>query len=112
VPLRFGIRFREASRARLIRPAVDLALAIGAGRCFVLLIRDGYPVNVLNQIKAVPEVCTIFCATGNDAEVVVATTARGRAIAAVVDGKPPIGIESDVDAADRHRLLRDLGYKL
>ena len=79
---------------------------------FVVLLREGYPVNVLNALKQVPEVCTIFCATANDVQVLVAETAAGRGVVGVVDGQPPVGVESDSDAAARHRLLRDIGYKL
>jgi uncharacterized protein len=120
--LRFGLAFCEASAARLVRRSgndaelTDLAtanaLAIGAGHAFVILLREGFPVNVLNPIKAVPEVCTIFCATANPVDVLVAVTERGRGIIGVIDGQPPVGVETDGDVADRHRLLRDLGYKL
>jgi uncharacterized protein len=67
---------------------------------------------VLNQVKAVPEVCRIYCATANEVDVLVAVTERGRGIAGVIDGSPPVGIETDADAAERHQLLRDIGYKL
>lgn len=120
--LRFGIAFCEASGDRLIRRsgndeqltglAVASAEAIGAGHAFVIMLRDGFPVNVLNPVKAVPEVCTIFCATANPVEVLVATSGQGRGIVGVVDGSPPVGVETDADAARRHRLLRDIGYKL
>jgi len=120
--LRFGVAFCEASADRLIRRtgndrdltglAVDSAQAIAAGHSFVIMLREGFPVNVLNQVKAVPEVCTIFCATANQVQVVVAVTERGRGIAAVIDGSPPVGVETGADAAARHRLLRDIGYKL
>jgi adenosine/AMP kinase len=120
--LRFGIAFNEASGPKLVRRAgnddelVDLAvrnaLAIGAGHCFVVFLREGYPVNVLNQVKAVPEVCRIFCATANPVEVVVGETAQGRAILGVVDGGAPLGVESEEDVAARHSLLRAIGYKL
>jgi len=120
--LRFGLGFCEASAARLVRRsgndaeltglAAANALAIGAGHSFVVLLREGYPVNVLNPLKSVPEVCTIFCATANPVEVVVAVTEHGRGIVGVVDGSPPVGIEQDTDAADRRALLRAIGYKL
>lgn len=120
--LRFGIAFCEASGARLvrrsgnddelIRVAVENATAIGAGHCFVVLLRNGYPVNVMNALKAVPELCTIFCATANDVDVLVATTRRGRGVVGVVDGEPPLGVETDDDVAARRALLRELGYKL
>lgn len=120
--LRFGLGFCEASGARLVRRsgndpeltelAARNALAVGAGHAFVVLLRDGFPINVLNQVKAVPEVCCVYCATANDVDVLVAVTERGRGIAGVIDGSPPVGIETDADAAQRHRLLRDIGYKL
>ena len=120
--LRFGLAFCEASAARLVRRSgndpglTDLAavnaLAIAAGHCFVILLRDGFPINVMNSIKAVPEVCTVFCATANPVEVVIAVTDRGRGVIGVIDGSPPVGIEQESDVADRHRLLRAIGYKL
>ncbi len=120
--LRFGLAFCEASGARLIRrsgndddlvrQATANAEAIGAGHVFVVLLREGFPVNVLNPVKAVPEVCAIFCATANPVDVIVATTGRGRAIVGVVDGAPPVGVEDDADVAARRGLLRTLGYKL
>lgn len=120
--LRFGIAFCEASGERLIRTsgndedlvarAAENALAIGAGHSFVILLRDGFPVNVLNQIKAVPEVCSIFCATANTVEVLVAATDQGRGILGVIDGEPPVGVETAADKATRHELLRRIGYKL
>jgi adenosine/AMP kinase len=120
--LRFGIAFCEASGARLVRRTgnddelVDLAtrnaLAIGAGHSFIVFLREGFPVNVLNQVKQVPEVCRIYCATANAVEVIVAETALGRGIAGVIDGEPPAGVETAGDVADRKRLLREIGYKL
>lgn len=120
--LRFGIAFCEASGARLIRRSgtdhqlVGLAVAaaetLGAGHAFVIMMTGGFPVSVLNQVQAVPEVCTIFCATANPVDVIVAVTPRGRGICGVVDGAPPAGVETDADVADRRMLLRDLGYKL
>ena len=120
--LRFGLAFCEASSARLVRRsgnddgltglAAANALAIGAGHAFVILLREGFPVNVLNPVKAVPEVCAIFCATANPVDVLVAVTEHGRGSVGVIDGSPPVGIERDADVADRHRLLRAIGYKL
>jgi uncharacterized protein len=120
--LRFGLAFCEASAARLVRRsgndpeltelAAANALAIAAGHCFVILLRDGFPINVMNPLKAVPEVCTVFCATANPVEVLIAITDRGRGVIGVIDGSPPVGIEQESDVADRHRLLRVIGYKL
>jgi adenosine/AMP kinase len=120
--LRFGIAFCEASGPRLVRRSgnaedlVDLAVrnaqAIGAGHAFVVLLREGFPVSVLNALKAVPEVCTVFCATANDVEVLVAQTATGRGVVGVVDGGAPLGVEGEADVAERKALLRRFGYKL
>ncbi|MGW4098035.1 adenosine-specific kinase [Mycobacterium sp. NPDC004974] len=120
--LRFGLAFCEASGPRLVRRsgndpdlvelAVRNALAIGAGHVFVIFLRDGFPVNVLNPIKAVPEVCSIYCATANPVDIVVAVTQLGRGIAGVIDGQPPLGVESDDDVTARRDLLRAIGYKL
>lgn len=120
--LRFGIAFCEASGPCLVRRsgnddelvelAVRNALAIAAGHTFVVFLREGYPVNVLDRVRQVPEVCGIFCATANEVEVLVAETALGRGIVGVVDGRPPAGVETDDDVADRKALLRAIGYKL
>jgi hypothetical protein len=120
--LRFGLAFCEASSARLVRRsgndqgltalAAANALAIGAGHAFIILLEEGFPVNVLNPVKAVPEVCTVFCATANPVDVLVAVTERGRGVVGVIDGSPPLGIERSADVAARHRLLRAIGYKL
>ena len=117
----FGLAFNEASGVCLVRCAgtdphlVDLArdnaLAIGAGHIFVLLLGNAYPINVLNAIKAVPEVCTIFAATANALKVVVADDGTGRGVLGVIDGDKPKGTETEKDAADRKALLRRFGYK-
>ena len=119
---RFGLAFCEASGPCLVRRsgndeglvqlASDNAEKIGAGHCFIVFLRDAYPINVLNAVKAVPEVCHVFCATANPVSVVVAVTATGRGILGVVDGSSPLGVESDDDVADRKSLLRAIGYKL
>ncbi|ALX47002.1 hypothetical protein AQ610_25465 [Burkholderia humptydooensis] len=120
--IRFGLAFCEASGKRLVRHsgtdgaltelACRNATAIGAGHCFLVFLGDGfYPLNVLNAIKAVPEVCRIFCATANPTEVVVAQSNQGRAILGVVDGFPPLGVENDEDVRWRKELLRSIGYK-
>ena len=120
--LRFGIAFCESSGPRLVRRsgndealvalAVRAASEIAAGHVFVIFLRDGYPVNVLNALKAVPEVCTIYCATANPVEVVLAATEAGRGVLGVIDGRPPLGVESERDVAERKELLRRFGYKL
>jgi hypothetical protein len=119
----FGLAFCEASGKCLVRwsgtdPAmIELArrnaLAIGAGHSFVVFLGPGfYPVNVLNALKMVPEVCRIFCATANPAEVLLAQTEQGRGILGVVDGFPPKGVEDDEGIAWRKGFLRQIGYKL
>jgi adenosine/AMP kinase len=120
--LKFGLAFCEASGDCLIRRsgnddelmalAVSSAEAIGAGHAFVIMLRHGFPLNVLNPLKMVPEVATIFCATANPLEILVAVTGRGRGVIGVVDGAPPVGIETAADAAKRYKMLRDFGYKL
>ncbi len=120
--LRFGIAFCEASGPCLIRCSgndddlINLAArnaeGIGAGHSFIVFLAEGFPINVLNRIKEVSEVCTVFCATANPVEVLVAETENGRGIIGVIDGLPPAGIESDEDVADRKALLRKMGYKL
>jgi adenosine/AMP kinase len=87
------------------------ALSIGAGHSFLIFMRDCYPINVLNAIKSVQEVCTIFCATANPVEVVVAVSSLGRGIIGVIDGSPPGGIEKPADARERIEILRRFGYK-
>jgi uncharacterized protein len=120
--LRFGLAFCEASGPRLVRRsgndeelvelAVRNALAVGAGHALVVFLREGYPVNVLNQLKQVPELCHIYCATANPVTVVVAESEAGRGILGVIDGEPPLGVETDDDVSDRKALLRTIGYKL
>lgn len=120
--IKFGLAFCEASGDCLVRwsgtdevlieMARKNALAIGAGHSFILFLGDGfYPLNVLNAIKQVPEVCRVFCATANPTEVLVAETAQGRGILGVVDGGTPKGIETAENIADRKALLRRFGYK-
>ncbi len=120
--LKFGIAFCESSGPRLIRwsgndqelidVAVANAQAIGAGHSFVILLRDGFPINVLNAVKMVPEVCRIYCATANPVDVVVGETEQGRGILGVIDGGSPLGVETEEDVAERKELLRRFGYKL
>jgi uncharacterized protein len=120
--IKFGVAFCEASGKCLVRWAgtdgamIDLArnnaLAIGAGHSFIIFLADGYyPVNVLNTIKNVTEVCRVFCATANPTEVLVAETELGRGILGVVDGFSPKGIEGEEDIAWRKSFLRKIGYK-
>ena len=122
VPMaKFGLAFCEASDKCLIRHTgtdddlLDLAkknaLSLSAGHSFILFMRDMYPVNVLNAIKQVPEVCRIFCATANPVEVIIAETELGRGILGVIDGYASKGIETDSDIAARKELLRVIGYK-
>ena len=120
--LRFGLAFCESSGPRLVRwagnddeltkLAVDNAQAIGAGHSFLVFLREGFPINVLNAVKMVQEVCRIYCATANPVEVVIGETGRGRAILGVVDGGSPLGVETDEDIAERKILLRRFGYKM
>ena len=120
--LRFGLAFCEASGKRLVRRSgnddelVELAtrnaLAVGAGHLFVVVLREGYPVNVLNQLKNVPEVCGIYCATANPVEVVIAQSPQGRGVLGVIDGASPKGVETPEDAKHRHDFVRKIGYKL
>lgn len=120
--IKFGIAFCESSGPRLVRwsgndqELIDLAVknarAIGAGHSFLILLREGFPINVLNAVKMVPEVCRIYCATANPVEVVVGETELGRAILGVVDGGSPLGVEDEEDIAERKAMLRRFGYKL
>jgi adenosine/AMP kinase len=119
--MKFGIAFNEASGPCLTRAdgndealealAVRNASALAAGHIFVVVMRDGYPINVLGRIKDVPEVCSIFCATANQAEAVIAETASGRGVLGVIDGVPPKGVETAEDAGKRRAFLRMIGYK-
>jgi len=120
--IKFGVAFCEASGKCLIRwsgtdeamteLARKNALAVGAGHSFIVFLEEGfYPVNVLNAIKLVPEVCRVFCATANQVEVLVAETELGRGILGVVDGSSPLGIETEDDIAWRKGFLRMIGYK-
>ncbi len=120
--IKFGVAFCEASGHCLVRwsgndpEMIELArsnaAAIGAGHTFVIFMRDAYPVNLLNAVKTVPEVCGIFCATANEVDVVLAENERGRGILGVIDGERPKGIEDESGRAWRHELLRKFGYKL
>src|SRR6516162_1976650 len=119
--MKFGVAFTEASGPCLIRhegndraltdAAVEILQSIGAGHVFAILLRDAFPINVLNAVKMCPEVCRIYCATANPLEVVVAGTEQGRGIMGVIDGSSPKGIEQEADKAARKALLRNFGYK-
>ena len=119
--MKFGIAFNEASGPCLIRVdgnddalkslATRNAQAIAAGHTFVIVLRDGYPINILSRVREIPEVCTIHCATANPVEVIVAETEQGRGVLGVVDGSSPKGIESEEEAKKRHGFLRMIGYK-
>ncbi len=121
--IRFGVAFCEASGPRLVRysgtdqPMIELAqrtaLALSAGHSFVIALAPGFfPVNVLNAVKMVPEVCRIFCATANPVALVVAETERGRGILGAIDGETSRGLETDEDIRHRKEFLRSIGYKL
>jgi adenosine/AMP kinase len=120
--IKFGLAFCEASGPCLVRASgtdpelTDLATRnafnLSAGHIFVILLRNAFPINVLNAVKNVPEVCHIFCATANPVEVIVAETEQGRGILGVVDGFTSKGIETDKDIEERKGLLRRFGYKL
>ena len=118
---KFGLAFNESSGACLTRSegneqtlrdtAVRNAQSLACGHTFVLLLQNAYPINVLNTIRNVPEVCCIFCATANAVEIIVAQTGQGRGVLGVIDGSSPKGVESQSDVAWRHDLLRKIGYK-
>jgi uncharacterized protein len=118
---KFGIAFNEASGPCLVRAdgndealqqaAISTARAIGAGHAFVLFLEGAFPINILNQVKACPEVCRVFCATANALQVVVAESEQGRGIVGVIDGSSPKGIEGDSDRQWRREFLRRIGYK-
>jgi hypothetical protein len=121
--IKFGAAFCEASGKCLVRwtgtdeAMIELArqnaLAIGAGHSFIIFLGEGfYPVNVLNAVKAVPEVCRVFCATANPTAVIIAETEQGRGILGVIDGAAPLGVEGEEDIAWRKGFLRMIGYKL
>ncbi len=118
----FGIAFNEASGDCLVRwegndgdlidRACRIALDIGAGHIFVILLGEAFPINLLNWLKSVPEVCTIHCATANPLEVIVCETTQGRGILGVIDGYKPEGVENEDKKKERKALLRKFGYKL
>jgi adenosine/AMP kinase len=118
---KFGLAFNEGSGACLVRSegndtelrntAIQDAQLLAAGHVFVLILQNAYPINVMNAIRNVPEVCSIFCATSNPVEVIVAKTEQGNGVLGVVDGSSPKGVEAESDTTWRHELLRKIGYK-
>ena len=118
---KFGLAFNESSGACLTRAdgndevlrdvAIRNAQVLGCGHTFVLVIQNAYPINILNAVRHVPEVCAIFCATANPVEVIVAKPEQGRGVLGVIDGSSPKGVEAQADIAWRHDLLRKIGYK-
>ncbi len=120
--IKFGLAFCEASTDRLIRTAgtdpalielaAENAMAVGAGHTFFLFLGSGfYPINILNAVKSVSEVCNIYCATANPVEVILAESPVGRGVLGVVDGQSPLGVETEEDIRKRQALLRRFGYK-
>ena len=120
--IKFGLGFCESSGPCLVRhegndeelrrQAAEKAFEIGCGHSFLVYIRNAYPLNVLDKIKKVPEVCTVYAATANPLEVIVAETGQGRGIIGVIDGLKSKGIEADADILERRRFVRKIGYKL
>lgn len=120
--LKFGLAFCESSGPALVRYSgndpelIELAkknaLLLSAGHVFIIFLKDGFPINVLNAVKAVPEVCRIFCATANPLQVVIAETEQGRGVLGVIDGIKTKGVETEEDIQERKQLLRRFGYKL
>jgi adenosine/AMP kinase len=118
----FGVAFSEASGpcllrtegndSRLIDVCVKNLRAVGAGHIFCILLKNAFPINILNQVKNCPEVCRIFCATANPLEVVVAASPQGRGVLGVIDGSSPLAVETPEDKAERKEFLRKIGYKL
>ncbi len=120
--MKFGIAFCESSgpalvrfvgnEQRLIDIACKNAMALACGHCFIIFMENGFPINVLNTIKQTPEVCSVYCATANAVEVIVAETEQGRGILGLIDGMKSKGIETDADIEQRKQFLRKIGYKL
>lgn len=118
---KFGLAFCEASQSCLVRVegndedlkkvAAENAMNLGAGHAFIIVLKDAFPINILNAVKSCPEVCRIFCATANPVEVIVVETDQGRGVLGVVDGFSPKGVEADGDIKTRNEFLRKIGYK-
>jgi adenosine/AMP kinase len=119
--VKFGLAFCESSGERLVRVdgndedlkkvAAENALRLGCGHSFIVLMREAYPINVLNQLKLVPEVCTVYAATSNPIEVIMAETEQGRGVLGVIDGQTPLGVEDEEGVTWRKDILRKFGYK-
>ncbi|MGB9741787.1 MAG: adenosine-specific kinase [candidate division WOR-3 bacterium] len=119
--IKFGLAFCEASGPCLVRHsgtdaelealAIKNALAIAAGHCFIIILGNAYPINILNGLKQLQEVCTVFCATANPVRVVIVEDDAGRGVVGVIDGEAPKGVEGDKETAERKELLRRIGYK-
>jgi len=119
--IKFGIAFCEASQDRLIRwdgndedltkAAIEAAEAVGAGHFFIAFIKNAFPINVLPAIKACPEICSVFCATANPVDFLIAGAGDRRGVVGVLDGQSPLGVETEEDQGKRKKLLRDIGYK-
>lgn len=120
--IKFGIAFCEASQDRLIRRsgndeemerlAIENLERVGAGHSFLVMMSGAFPINVMHAVRAVPEICRIFCATANPVEVIVGETGLGRGVLGVVDGFTPLGVENEEQIAERKGFLRMIGYKL
>ncbi|MCX5707138.1 MAG: adenosine-specific kinase [Candidatus Omnitrophica bacterium] len=120
--IKFGLAFSESSGACKVRAegndpdlkklAIENCLNLAAGHCFIILIKNAFPINILNAIKNIPEVCTIYCATANPVKVIIAETKDGCGILGVIDGLKPNGVESESDIVWRKEFLRKVGYKL
>lgn len=119
--IKYGLAFCESSGPCLVRHtgtdpeleslAVENARKVGAGHSFIILLRNAYPINILNGIKQIQEVCSIYCATANPVKVIVAEDETGRGILGVIDGEKPRGVEAEVEIAERKSFLRKIGYK-
>lgn len=120
--IKFGLAFCEASGPRKIRTegtdeemiklAVENAKSVGCGHSLFIFLKNSYPINILNRIKNISEIVSIFCATANPVEVIIAETKQGRAILGIIDGAPPVAVENENDKKERKKFLRKIGYKL
>lgn len=120
--IKFGLAFCEASGPRkiriegtdeeMIKLAVENAKSVGCGHSLFIFLKNAYPINILNRIKNISEIVSIFCATANPVEVIIAETKQGRAILGIIDGAPPVVVENENDKKERKKFLRKIGYKL